>query len=98
MGCSEGTAPRVVEDLGIVEGDAVQEAAELLGVDPVRALDRVGPTRPVSQVGRELRGCGSVRPRTARSGTEPAMWDRALMAQQERRHHAAFGPPSAPLP
>jgi hypothetical protein len=29
----------VVEQLGVVDHDAVQEAVELLGVDPVAALD-----------------------------------------------------------
>ena len=38
----------VVEQLGVVDHDAVQEAVELLGVDPVAALHH--PVQP--------RGCG----------------------------------------
>lgn len=32
-------AELVVEDLGVVDDEAVQEAVELLGVDPVGAFD-----------------------------------------------------------
>ena len=40
-------AELVVEELGVVDHDAVQEAVELLGVDAVGALDlAIQPRRP----------------------------------------------------